>query len=83
MNSRRSFLWVAIAGPVLARALPAGAQLFEDDKKITAGDIRNITYWRIKWEMERMEEAIKERQPEGAIAVRVGGLTRSLESLMK
>src|SRR5689334_356297 len=83
MNSRRSFLWVAVAGPVLARALPAVAELYEEDKNVTTGDLRNITYWRVKWGMERMAEAIKERQPEGAVAVKVGGLKLTLENLTK
>src|SRR5689334_8152259 len=84
MYSRRSFLWVAIAGlPVLTRAFPAGADLYDDDKNIATGDIRDIDYWKTKWDMERMDEAIKERQPEGAVSLAVGSTMRSLESLMK
>jgi hypothetical protein len=79
MFSRRAFV---LAGLAAVPALRAAADLYDDDK-VSSGDIRNMDYWRTKWAMDRMEEAIKSRQPEGAVSLAVGGLMRSLEDLMK
>jgi hypothetical protein len=86
MKVQRLFMSAVVCG-LLALSLGnrlAFAGLYDDDKtKITQGDIKDIDYWNTKWNMERLEEAIKSRQPEGAIAVEVGSLVRNLDDLVK
>lgn len=85
MHTRRSFVRIAAVGLLclspVARLAADG--LYDDDNKITSGDIKDISYWRLKWTMDRLEEAIKSRQPQGRIAVEVGSSLRSADDLIK
>jgi len=42
----------------------ARASLYDDEKKITAGDIKDLEYWHAKFYQLMLEEAIKTHQPE-------------------
>jgi hypothetical protein len=57
---------VVLALFVFASPARAGG-LYDDDKNVTGGVLKDRDYWRAKWANERMDEAIKERQPEGAL----------------
>lgn len=84
MSVRGMLMGVAVLGLLGLAGPPASAGLYDDDTaKITGGDILDIDYWNAKWNYERMDEAIKSRQPEGAIAVEVGSLVRDLDELSK
>ncbi len=82
MSARKLFVGIAVFGLLGLSSGPVKAGLYDDDKtKITGGDILDIDYWNDKWNYERMDEAIKSHQPEGAIAVEVGSLVRNLDEL--
>jgi hypothetical protein len=84
MHTRRSLIRIAAAGLFcLGPVARVSADLFDDDAKITSGDIKDISYWRLKWTMDRLEEAIKSRQPQGRIGVEVGSAMRSADDLIK
>lgn len=52
--------------------------LYDDDKaSITSGDILSVGYWQAKFEADRLEQALKTKQPEAAIK----GLVPSVISL--
>jgi hypothetical protein len=56
------------------------------DSDITAikgGDIKDRDYWRAKWDSIRLEEALQERQPEGAIMMAIISQTNLLAELEK
>lgn len=72
---------IAIAGLVAA---PASAGLYESDASaIKSGPILDRDYWRAKWNSMRLDDAIKERQPEGAILIAVIGQLQLLDELIK
>lgn len=62
----------------------AHAQLYASDAtSIKGGDLLDRDYWRAKWDSMRLDEAIKERQPEGAILIAVTGQAELLDELIK
>lgn len=64
--------------------LADGKGLYADDTKDkTSGDLDDQDYWWSKWDAKMLEEAIKTRQPEGRIAVAVGGSLRRVNDLAK
>jgi len=77
-----------IAASVMAAllAIPSGrAQglYSDDDKKVTSGDLNNQDYWWAKFDAMMLEMAIKQRQPEGKIAVDLASSIRRLDDLTK
>ena len=80
----RTLAWV-VAFVVLAlatTALRAGG-LYDDDKNVTSGDLKDRDYWRAKWAYEQIDPAIKEHQPEGAIGMALISEVRLLDDLIK
>ncbi|MEP6766479.1 MAG: hypothetical protein ABJB66_19350 [Gemmatimonadaceae bacterium] len=62
----------------------ASAQLYGNDAAATkGGDLLDRDYWRAKWDSIRLDEAIKERQPEGAILMSVISANNLLDDLIK
>lgn len=67
-------------------AIPSGrAQglYADDDKKVTSGDLNNQDYWWAKFDAMMLEMAIKQRQPEGKIAIDLASSIRRLDDLSK
>jgi hypothetical protein len=63
---------------------PAYAGLYDSDAtSIQSGPILDRDYWRAKWDSMRLEDAIKERQPEGAVLIAVIGQIQLLDDLIK
>src|ERR1700749_1393950 len=63
---------------------PAYGGLYDSDiTAIKGGDIKDRDYWRAKWDSIRLEEGLQERQPEGAILMRVISQTNLLDELEK
>lgn len=61
----------------------AFAQLYASDSTgLKTGDMVDRDYWRAKWDSIRLDEAIKERQPEGAILMSVISETNLLDELI-
>ena len=74
---------VVILSPCVVPMVHA-AGLYEDDAAAAkGGDLKDRDYWRAKWDLVRLEEALKERQPEGAILMAVIGQTQLLDELAK
>lgn len=63
------------------RASAAG--LYEDDKKVTKGDLPDQNYWRARWDAKMLDLAIEQRQPEGKIGLNLATMIRNLEDLEK
>jgi hypothetical protein len=62
----------------------AFAQLYgSDSTSVKGGDLMDRDYWRAKWDSIRLDEAIKERQPEGPILLSVIGEINLLDELIK
>lgn len=84
-SSRRLFLTsvlVLVAATLVTSASHAG--LYDSDaESVKGGDIKDRDYWRAKWDSIRLEEALKERQPEGAILMAVIGQGQLLDDLIK
>lgn len=58
------FLTTAALG--VSVSAPTYAGLYDSDAtSIKSGPILDRDYWRAKWDSMRLEDAIKERQPEG------------------
>lgn len=71
---------------VLATAIPtrAGGGLYGDDAgKITSGDLKDRDYWRAKWASLQIDQALKERQPEGAVLMQIISEVSLLDDLVK
>jgi hypothetical protein len=77
-------MMTAIVALLSAFSTSAHAQLFASDAtSVKGGDLMDRDYWRAKWDSMRLDEAIKERQPEGAILIAVIGQTQLLDDLIK
>jgi len=67
--------------------LSAGAQAFQlyesDSTGIKGGDLMDRDYWRAKWNNIRLDEAIQQSQPEGAILMEVIGQRQLCDELIK
>jgi hypothetical protein len=84
----RNLLLTVVTGVVVCLApvshLAAGPQLYASDStSVKGGDLLDRDYWRAKWDATRLDEAIKERQPEGAILIAVIGQIQLLDELSK
>jgi hypothetical protein len=73
---------IAATDPLAASSAYGG--LYDSDvASIKSGDIKDRDYWRAKWDSIRLEEALQERQPEGAIMMAIVGQTNLLTELEK
>jgi len=81
---RNLALTIAAFVAVSTLAGSAKAQLYASDStSVKSGDLLDRDYWRAKFDSIRLDEAIKERQPEGAILLAVIGETNLLDELIK
>ena len=81
---RIGFTMAASVALISAGSTRALAQLYASDAtSVKSGDLMDRDYWRAKWDSMRLDEAIKERQPEGAILLAVIGQTQLLDDLIK
>src|SRR5271154_4026241 len=63
---------------------PSYAGLYDSDAtSIKSGPILDRDYWRAKWDSMRLEDALKERQPEGVVLIAVIGQIQLLDELIK
>jgi hypothetical protein len=77
-------IWVAALMVLsLGTSIARAGGLYDDDKNVTSGDLKDRDYWRAKWADERIDEAIKERQPEGAIGMELISQVNLLDGLIK
>jgi len=65
-----------------APSMPAQG-LYDESKNATTGDLNDQDYWWAKYDAMMLEIAIKQRQPEGPIAVDLAIFNRRLDSLIK
>jgi|GEM_PF-1630454 len=78
------FAMVASVVMLSAGSTKAFAQLYASDAtSVKSGDLLDRDYWRAKWDSQRLDEAIKEHQPEGAILIAVIGQAQLLDDLIK
>ncbi len=54
----------------------------DDDKSLESGDIALRDYWRAKFNAEMLEQALKTRQPEGAIGMELISTLSFLDELL-
>ena len=88
MQFRNPALTIAAGATLLVLLCGNGAQALpqlygSDSTSVKTGDLMDRDYWRAKWDSIRLDEAIKERQPEGAILIAVIGQTQLLDELIK
>lgn len=58
--------------------------LYDDDNAaITSGELASVGYWQTRFEAERLEQALKTRQPEAAIARLVPSVINMSADLLK
>jgi len=63
---------------------PSFAGLYDSDStSIKSGPILDRDYWRAKWNSTQLDEAIKQKQPEGAILMAVISQIQLLDDLIK
>jgi len=72
------FSCACLPAPSVAQGLYAS-----DSAGIKGGDLLDRDYWRAKWDNIRLDEAIKERQPEGPILIAVIGEIQLLDQLIQ
>jgi hypothetical protein len=72
------FATTGVISPVKAQGLYG-----DDNKTLTSGDLNDQDYWWAKYDAMMLELAIKQRQPEGHIAVDLASSIRRLDDLMK
>ena len=77
-------LMIAVGCAVGSLASPALAALYDSDATaVTGGPLLDRDYWRANWDSMRLEDALKERQPEGAMLIAVIGQVQLLDELIK
>jgi hypothetical protein len=82
----RLFACTVVLTATLCASVPAPsyAGLYDSDAtSIKSGPILDRDYWRAKWDSMRLDDAIKERQPEGAILIAVIGQIQLLDELIQ
>lgn len=58
--------------------------LYDDEKTaVTSGDVLDVLYWQTKFAALQLENALKTRQPEGAIKLLVPGVINSCNDVLK
>jgi hypothetical protein len=58
--------------------------LYDDDKAaVTSGDVQDVGYWQAKFNAEKLEAALKTRQPEAAVKSIVPGVIQLCDSVLK
>lgn len=55
----------------------------QDNKAVTTGALKELDYWRAKFNAEQLEEALKTRQPEGVIGLELVSVVSLLDDLLK
>lgn len=76
-----SIAWVL---PIWSEGNAAYAGLYDSDAtSVTGGELKDRDYWRASWDAMQLEEALKERQPEGAVLLAVISELQLLDELEK
>jgi hypothetical protein len=85
MKFSRSFTIAGLFAAALLLSTPVQAQGLYGNEGATAtgGDLNNQDYWWTKYDAMMLELAIKNRQPEGRIAVNVAVTLRRIDDLIK
>jgi hypothetical protein len=73
----------AMAGKTVAPAAPGGGLYADDATGKTSGPIKSRDYWESKFNAEQLEQAIKDHQPEGAIALQLISSVNLVNDLLK
>ena len=85
--SRRRLLAVLLAGGISMMGMVAGvarAGLYDSDATaVKNGPLLDRDYWRAKWDSIQLPDAVKERQPEGAVLIAVIEELQLLDGLIK
>jgi hypothetical protein len=68
---------------VLAGGTALRAGLYDDEKKATTGDIKDLDYWHAKFYHMEFEAALKSHQPEYLVGQLVAIQKRTVEDLLK
>jgi hypothetical protein len=79
----RRFWAVVLAVTFLAAGFAARADLYDDDKKVTSGDLKDLDYWHTKFYHLMLEAALKAKQPEYLVGNLAAVHERSLNDLIK
>jgi hypothetical protein len=66
-----------------AAAAPGSGLYSNDATSMTSGPIASRDYWESKFNADQLEQAIKDRQPEGAIALQLISATQLVDDLLK
>jgi hypothetical protein len=74
---------VLMAAPFVAPTVRAQGLYGDEGKKAVGGDLNDQDYWWSKYDAMMLEIAIKQRQPEGSIAVNIAVDLRRLNDLVK
>lgn len=79
----RKMTMIAAASIMLSGGVHA-FQLYESDSAgVKGGELLDRDYWRARWNSTRLDEAIQQRQPEGAILMEVIGQRQLCDELIK
>ncbi len=74
----------ALQSPAAPAAAAPGSGLYSNDAtSMTSGPIASRDYWESKFNADQLEQAIKDRQPEGAIALELISATQLVDDLLK
>jgi hypothetical protein len=66
-----------------ATAAPGSGLYSNDATSMTSGPIASRDYWQSKFNADQLEQAIKDHQPEGAIALQLISATQLVDDLLK
>jgi len=80
---RFSLLGLFVAAALSIPAAPAQGLYADEGKTVTTGDLNDQDYWWAKFDAMMLELAIKQRQPQGHIAVDLASSIRRLDELTK
>src|SRR5215216_1736694 len=58
--------------------------LYDDDKQaVTGGDVLDVIYWQTKFSHQKLEAALKTRQPEGAVKGLIPSVINGANDVLK
>jgi len=76
-------MWVALLFVGFLTASVAQADLYDDDKKVASGDLKDLDYWHAKFYHLMLEAALKAKQPEYKVGNLAAVQERALGDLIK
>ena len=58
--------------------------LYDDDKSaVTSGDVLDVLYWQTKFQYDKLEHALKTKQPEAQFRMLVAGVVNGCNDVLK